>query len=797
MAALPQPPRGAPRKLPWQKDFAAQSVPVVCEPDLNPARELFDNGMFLVSLHRYSKQPYGEDWNHRFVTAIDPKATGYGLPLAKNGLCSLDPDNYQYAVIGMRALGFDLDEFLNTGVRTLSTRPGSGGRSTFQADGEICWLKFSSKETGTILELRASSENLQDTIPGVVYSDKDGNLCQQKYANGKRLLDCPPLPDSLFDWWERCSTDIDFYRDQQAVFLDAVRSAMNIERMDAHIAISTGRGGSVLAFPAPGLRGPFNADNTVDSILDRHGYKRDPLCGRYSPPSASGAPGVRPIPGRDGLWRSDHASDPLHGTFDAWTAFVVLDHAGNFEAAKQAARERYPAKQSTAEQPPEIDIPEDSDELLAAEEYARNGLPLDTELLNPPGVLGEITQYILSTAQRAQPVLAVTAALSAAGTIVGRKYATETGLRSNLYLVGVAGTSVGKEHGRNVVKYLMASANLSDFVGGEDIGSGQGLITRVSHTPNVLFQLDEFGLFMQEVQNPNNGSHKASILTNFMKMFSSAGTTYRGAEYADQRSRPRQDIEYPCVHLHATTTPETLFDALGSAHVTSGYLNRVLVTFAPDGRPKRSKVRMTAPPQSILDWAAKAREAHSGLLGLNPATPIVVAMDEDADWMFGLFDDEIEGRLKAGDRTGTAPLWGRAWEHAAKIALVCACATNIDSPVINKTCASWAIKFVRHWVANIEIEVSRRVADSDFMKVVNAAADVLRKCGREGYTERELVQYCRPFRALKPTERDQVVTALLRDGDAKKTPIKKPSNKGKPRIALIHRDYWAALGIED
>jgi biotin operon repressor len=46
---------------------------------------------------------------------------------------------------------------------------------------------------------------------------------------------------------------------------------------------------------------------------------------------------VRPIPGKTGLWRSDHASDPLHGTFDAWTAFVVLDHQGNLEAALMAA----------------------------------------------------------------------------------------------------------------------------------------------------------------------------------------------------------------------------------------------------------------------------------------------------------------------------------------------------------------------------------------------------------------------------------------------------------------------------
>lgn len=297
------------------------------QPDLTEARRLLGAGMRLVELVPYTKRPAGNDWNHNLATEINPEATGYGLLLAENKLCSVDPDDVERARIGLAALGLDLEAIMAAGVRTHSTRPGSGGRSTFAAEGDLSWLKFSSP-AGTAIEFRAESPNLQDCVPGVVYHDKSGRLCQQVYANCKRLDDAPTLPDDLCAWWQRCSTDIEFLRDQQRRFFEAIG-----ER--PHLAISTGKG-TKLAFEAPGLRSAFNAAHDVESILTRHGYTYDRRIKRWAPPTATGAPGIRPIPGKRDLWRSDHASDPLHGTFDAWTAFVVLDHQGDIGRARAA-----------------------------------------------------------------------------------------------------------------------------------------------------------------------------------------------------------------------------------------------------------------------------------------------------------------------------------------------------------------------------------------------------------------------------------------------------------------------------
>ena len=301
------------------------------KPDLKEARRLLDAGMKMVQLHGMSKRPVGNNWNSpdACVTRIDDNATGYGIPLVLNKACSVDPDNMELAIKGMAALGFDLEKIMAAGVRTTSTRPGSGGRAAFAEEPDLAWTKFASRDPsiGTVLELRAGSPNLQDCCPGVVYLDKDGNgPFTQKYANKNRWDDLPGLPDDLLTFWQRCSTDPDFLHDAQTRFMEAVGAP-------AVRSCSTGRNGTTLAYSAPGYRSKFNATHKVENFLKKHGYTWHQREKRWACPTASGAPGIRPIPGKDDLWQSDHASDPLSGTFDAWACYVVLDHGGDLDAA--------------------------------------------------------------------------------------------------------------------------------------------------------------------------------------------------------------------------------------------------------------------------------------------------------------------------------------------------------------------------------------------------------------------------------------------------------------------------------
>ena len=113
------------------------------------------------------------------------------------------------------------------------------------------------------------------------------------------------------------------------------------------------------------------------------------------------------------------------------------------------------------------------------------------------GVLGLLVTFMLVTATRPQPILAVGNALCALGALMGRRYRTETNLRSNLYIVGIADSGSGKNHSREVITNLLHQVGLQGHLGGNRIASGSGLLRAIYDHPAVLFQQDEFGMFLQ------------------------------------------------------------------------------------------------------------------------------------------------------------------------------------------------------------------------------------------------------------------------------------------------------------
>lgn len=308
--------------------------------DLEPARLLLKGGIKLVALHAFSKRPVGLAWNDasNFVTEIDDDATGYGIPLAANRLASVDPDHEEYARKGLAALGLDLESIMAAGTRSSSTRPNSGGRSAFESVEGLEHLSFRVKIDGkpvTALELRATAPNLQDCVPGLVYTPDDESAAYtQQYTNGRTHLDAPPLPADLLTLWRKWSEDHEAFLAAQSVFAEACGA-------DPVLSHCTGK---KLPFESPWRR-VFNTRPEeeggvdVETLLIEHGYMEDERNDRYSHPGATGLPGVAPIPGKNReLWTSHHQGDPLCGTFDAWAANVILRHEGDLAAAEDEQR---------------------------------------------------------------------------------------------------------------------------------------------------------------------------------------------------------------------------------------------------------------------------------------------------------------------------------------------------------------------------------------------------------------------------------------------------------------------------
>jgi hypothetical protein len=397
-------------------------------------------------------------------------------------------------------------------------------------------------------------------------------------------------------------------------------------------------------------------------------------------------------------------------------------------------------------------------------------LPPPPPLDRLDGVLALLVRHILATAIRPQPWLAVGAALAMLGTLMGRKVRTPSNLRSNLYVIGIAESGGGKDHARKAIKEILVQAGLSHHLGGERLASGAGLISALVRQPSSLFQIDEFGRFLANViDKRRTPKHLSEIWDLLTELATSAGTTFLGAEYADQRERPRQDIIEPCVCVHGVSAPGPFWAALNSGALQDGSLARFLVFRTDNDIPDRnpSAGALSRVPDelvaSVQTIAAIASPAGAGNLVSLAAphvrpSPIAVPMDAQALAIFGDLDREMTGRQRDAIGTDQSAVLARVWENTAKVALVKAVSANPKQPVIRGVDAQWARDVVAHCVATLLLYAGRHIADNETERNHKRVLELIRSAGPNGLAKSELI---RRTQFLDKRQRDEVINTLV------------------------------------
>ena len=367
------------------------------------------------------------------------------------------------------------------------------------------------------------------------------------------------------------------------------------------------------------------------------------------------------------------------------------------------------------------------------------------------GALAMMIEHILASAIRPQPWLAIGAALTALGTLMGRKVRTDSDLRSNLYVIGLAESGGGKDHARKAIKEMFAQAGFASHLGGERIASGAGLIAALSRQPASLFQIDEFGKFMANVVDKHRApKHLSEIWDLFTELATSAATTFMGAEYADQKERPRQDIIQPCACVHGVTAPGPFWDSLSTGSLQDGSLARFLVFRSEDDIPDRNRTprSLRDVPQPLLDalkavadvgHSKRGNLAQAGGATIAPA-PMLVQMEPAALAIFDDLDLEMTTRQRAAVGTEQGAVLARVWENTAKVALIKAVSADPNTPVIRERDALWARELVAHCVGTLLQQSERHLADTRIEKHHKRVLEIIRAAGQQGIRRRDLTR---------------------------------------------------------
>ncbi|MDH4201473.1 MAG: bifunctional DNA primase/polymerase [Phycisphaerae bacterium] len=396
------------------------------------------------------------------------------------------------------------------------------------------------------------------------------------------------------------------------------------------------------------------------------------------------------------------------------------------------------------------------DQMFKPEPAVTDPGPIPEELLNVPGFISKVIEYNLRNAIRPQPVLALAAAIQLQAVLAARKVCDGRENRTNLYVIGVAGSGAGKEFARKINRRILNAAGLNHFDGHDELASDAGLIKAVEKNPAILFQIDEFGRYLRTMGDPKRAPHLYNVITAFMKFFSCADSTYKGKAYAD----PKRNVEihYPCVGLYATTVPENLYQGITLESLKDGFYARLLL-FDTDLIPKRQPKASEKVPLEIIE-TAKWWEMFNPTGNLHDQFPEPL----EVQTLYGgqdVFDDLAE-RVdeELAKQNLYSSVWARAEEKACRLALIYACSANPECPVIDEAAANWACRLSEHITRKMIYIADQWVSDGYFDEKQKKVLRVIAAAGGR-ISQSELGE---KTRSLQKKERTEIIDNLLETG---------------------------------
>jgi hypothetical protein len=407
------------------------------------------------------------------------------------------------------------------------------------------------------------------------------------------------------------------------------------------------------------------------------------------------------------------------------------------------------------------------------------------KIITPPetimpesGLIRRITDYILATSVYPQPILAVAAATTFVGCLLGGKVASPTDLRTNLYSVALAPSGSGKDHAHKIIRKIAEECGLDRHLGGDNIASGGAVFAALSYEKRLCYLLDEFGLFLRAIMDEKN-HHKAEIMKNFMTAYSRSNSSWLGTDYANRKENPRTTISNPHLCLYGISTHQTFFDALSSSNGGDGSIARMIFFDIGEKAPRPQKQPgLMIPLPSELAEEIKTFASIGGDSGqnLNP-DPVIMPFDPEVDEQIDKLDLFLQSQSAPTD--AMRAIYNREVENTIKLSLIHA-ASQYDTSVGLKAFA-WASGIVRWSTQMIISQLDRHVADNTQEQHVKK---ILRLIGAEpeGITRSDLT---RKTQILNRRERDSILTDLIESGQIVADMQKKEEGAGRP--TLVYR----------
>ena len=356
------------------------------------------------------------------------------------------------------------------------------------------------------------------------------------------------------------------------------------------------------------------------------------------------------------------------------------------------------------------------------------------ELLNVGGFIGEVMEHTLAVSNYPNRYMSFCGALTMMSTLIGRKVTDLYDTHANLYVLGLAESSSGKDMPRKVNRKIVdqcskeGHASLQHVVV-NNFASKEAIEDMLKRTPTLLWQCDEMDGLLKSMDGYTNDNSRR-LMEVLLELYTTSSSSYTtrlkaGLETIDT-------IPNPNLNLFGTCIPKNFYDSMSEKMMSNGLFGRMLVVEDnTERRPNNNIERNKNIPSTIAKTAGYWWT--QGTYGHDPMAPPVKKFYEHSPMakdlvlgIRGIYDKEYERCRINGDSMGTS-VWGRAFELTNKLALIHTCSEDWQSKTIEWWNVEWACKLVDHQCRRMLFKAGEKVYGTNHEQNSNKLIEILRR----------------------------------------------------------------------
>ncbi|MEK9818528.1 MAG: DUF3987 domain-containing protein [Pseudomonadales bacterium] len=421
---------------------------------------------------------------------------------------------------------------------------------------------------------------------------------------------------------------------------------------------------------------------------------------------------------------------------------------------------------------------------------------MPSQLLEPPGILGDIVAYYNATARSAQPGFAVQTAIAIGSVIMGRAYRTTKGNHTSLYMLNVAKSGTGKEHTKSVIEDILGAAGLDHLVNGSGYTSAGAVFSTLLRRPRHVTVIDEFGRYL-EASNTGKNSNLLEANTQLMEAIGRCHGVMRPTSYSTMTLTAEKAEEYaarkihnPAVTLVGMTTPVALYKNISNINIADGFLGRFVIHQSNQPRVVHEDKDLIEVPYTITNWCEMVNDrAHNdGMNDLAASPPVYVTLAFSGEALaiirdFNVWCIELCNELEA---VGLDALPGRAKEMAMRLAMIVAIGIDPDTSSIDAEATQWAVDYIKFATQQTSDLLKMRVSGSEFEAHKKEILQSIRDRGETGITYADATKRP-PFSKHRTKDLKEILQSLI-DGNLIALVDMKTGRPGRPRQVYVAID---------